>query len=77
MIYQVIFVIMVSLGLLLGLFVTRKPARVIEIQRRFYAFINWRIEPISMQKEIRNTRAMGSILIIFVVSAIIYVVCLQ
>jgi hypothetical protein len=36
-----------------------KPEFDIEIQRRFYARINWRIEPVSLEKELRNTRLMG------------------
>lgn len=48
-------VIAFSIGALLIL----RPALAIEIQRRFYEKINWRIEPISMQKEIHNTRLMG------------------
>jgi len=41
-------------GLLLAsfLFLFCKPALAIELQRRFYAKINWRMEPISMPKEI-------------------------
>lgn len=46
----------------IGLFIFLKPALAIEIQRRFYAKINWRIEPISMQKELRNTKIMGMFL---------------
>ena len=49
----------------LGVFVFLKPEMTIELQRRFYVLINWRMEPISMSKEIRNTRSMGMILIIF------------
>jgi hypothetical protein len=48
-----------AVGALAGFCIALKPASVIEIQKRFYAGINWRIEPISMQKELRNTRIMG------------------
>lgn len=47
-----------------GLFLIAKPHQAIEIQKRFYARINWKIEPISMPREIRNTRIMGGFLII-------------
>ena len=47
----------------LGLFLFFKPQAAIELQRKFYAVINWRIEPISMEKEIRNTRLMGIFLL--------------
>ena len=53
-----------------ALFMFFKPALAIEIQRRFYLFINWRIEPVSMQKELRNTKIMGASLFIFVFLAL-------
>lgn len=49
---------------LIGFFLILKPALVIEIQKKFYEKINWRIEPISVKKEIRNTRIMGLFLIV-------------
>ncbi|PIP20591.1 MAG: hypothetical protein COX40_03910 [Candidatus Omnitrophica bacterium CG23_combo_of_CG06-09_8_20_14_all_40_11] len=52
------------IGLAVGAFMVIKPSLSIEIQRRFYCLINWKIEPISLSKEIRNTRAMGWFLII-------------
>ena len=51
-------------SILIGAILLFKPTAAIEIQRRFYEKINWRIEPISWRKEIRNTRIMGLILII-------------
>lgn len=54
----------------------RKPKLAIEIQRRFYAKINWKIEPVSIQKEIRNTKLMGSFLIMLSLSMIIYLLIL-
>ncbi|MDI6606613.1 MAG: hypothetical protein QME65_05690, partial [Candidatus Omnitrophota bacterium] len=55
-----------------GLFVFFKPNLTIEIQKKFYEKINWRIEPISMQKEIRNTKIMGGFLVIVAIITIIY-----
>lgn len=55
-----------------GLFIFFKPSLTIEIQRRCYEMINWRIEPISMPKEIRNTRIMGMFLSTVSVIALIY-----
>ena len=52
------------IGLGSGAFMVINPCLSIEIQRRFYCLINWKIEPISLAKEIRNTRAMGWFLII-------------
>lgn len=60
------------LGLGIGFFLVKKPAMAIEIQRRFYAKINWRIEPISMQKELRNTRIMGLILIVLLLATLFF-----
>jgi len=51
-------------GIAIGLFLLLQPVLAIELQRRFYEKINWRIEPISMRKEIRNTRIMGIFLIV-------------
>lgn len=58
------------IGVFIGFFFFIKPALAIEIQRRFYAKINWKIEPISMAKEIRNTRIMGWLLIILLIAAL-------
>ena len=45
--------------LVIGAFLYLKPALAIKIQIKFYEWINWRMEPVSMEKEIRNTRIMG------------------
>ena len=45
--------------LVIGVFLCLKPALAIKIQIKFYEKINWRMEPVSMEKEIRNTRIMG------------------
>jgi len=62
------------LGIAIGLVMFFKPAAVIEFQRKFYAKINWRIEPISMPKEIRNTRLMGLFLVLVTFLTIIYII---
>jgi len=60
-----LFLILVSAGSIsLGLFLFLRPSSAIELQKKFYEKINWRIEPVSMSKEIRNTRIMGLSLII-------------
>ena len=48
--------------LVIGAFLCLKPALAIKIQIKFYERINWRMEPVSMEKEIRNTRIMGLVL---------------
>jgi hypothetical protein len=60
-----------TISLFVGLFIFLKPTLTIEIQRRFYEKINWKIEPISMQKEIRNTRLMGLFLIVIAFLALL------
>ena len=45
--------------LVIGAFLYLKPALAIKIQIKFYEKINWRMEPVSMEKEIRNTKIMG------------------
>ena len=69
-----ILILIALVGLLIGIFLYLKPTVAIQIQRIFYEKINWRIEPISMQKEIRNTRIMGCILILASLFTIIYAV---
>ena len=48
----------------LGVILMRVPKRVIEGQITFYRWINWRMEPVSWEKEIRNTRIMGVIALV-------------
>jgi hypothetical protein len=62
------------LSILLGLSIGLNPKRAIELQRRFYLLINWRIEPVSMPKEIRNTRAMGLFLVFLGICALVYLI---
>jgi len=61
--FQLILGVLAFLSLLSGIFLLFKPARAIVIQQKFYTMINWKIEPISMAKEVRNTRIMGLIFI--------------
>jgi hypothetical protein len=57
--------------LFFGFFMYLRPADAIDVQKRFYARINWRIEPVNLEKELRNTRAMGIALLVLAVSAIV------
>ena len=47
-----------------GLLLFLKPKKCIDIQIAFYRMINWKMEPISMDKEIRNTRVMGALVFV-------------
>jgi len=66
-------VIIILLSLFFGLFILLRPGLAIELQRRFYEKINWKIEPVSTTKEIRNTKIMGLFVVIFcIVIALVY-----
>ncbi|MFC1644308.1 hypothetical protein ACFL5C_03240 [Candidatus Omnitrophota bacterium] len=67
LIFASFFIICIVLGY--GIFLLVKPALTIELQQKFYEKINWRMEPISMAKEIRNTQIMGVFLIALVILA--------
>ena len=59
-----------AVGTGIGFFLALKPLEAIELQKRFYVLINWRMEPISLPKEIRNTRLMGIFIIVFLMAAL-------
>lgn len=61
-------------SLFLGLLYLFKPGLIIEMQKKFYAMFNWNLEPISMPKEVRNTRIMGALLATIALIAVIYIV---
>jgi hypothetical protein len=62
--------------LLLGFLLFLRPAQALEIQRRFYFSINWRVEPVSVERELRMTRLMGIFMIVMVVTSFV-LVCYQ
>lgn len=66
-----------AVSLAMGCFYLRRPDRVIEMQRLFYALINWRVEPVSMEKEIRNTRIMGGALIVLTLAAVVFFIVVK
>ncbi|MCX7661756.1 MAG: hypothetical protein N2Z79_03630 [Candidatus Omnitrophica bacterium] len=71
-------VIKIALGLFwiislcIGLFLFFKPSSAIKFQQNFYIKINWRIEPVSYSKEIRNTRIMGAIILLLILLSLIF-----
>ena len=67
-----VLILIVIANLFIGSFLFLKPALSIEVQIKFYEKINWRIEPISMRKEVRNTRIMGIILIAVTLAMMAY-----
>jgi len=73
LVFLILVLITIS-SILIGFFLFLKPALAIQIQKRFYEKINWRIEPISMAREIRNTKIMGLFLLFISLLAISYIV---
>ena len=53
------------IGLIIGALLIFKTSLMIELQRVLYAQMNWKIEPISLPKELRTLRAMGLCTVIF------------
>ena len=62
----------VSLGV--GVLYSSRPELAIEWQKRAYASFNWHIEPISLEKELRNMKVMGKFLIFISMATIIYII---
>ena len=61
------------MAIALGALVAWKPRKVIDMQIAFYRLINWKMEPISMEKEIRNTGVMGLAVIALGIFSFIYI----
>lgn len=61
----IIAAVLCIIGLFIGFSMAFRPAQAIEMQKNFYEKINWRMEPISMEKEIANTRIMGLFAAVF------------
>jgi len=68
-----ILILLYIVGLFIGFFYVIKPALAIQIQGKCYARMNWKIEPVSPEKEIRNTRIMGWFLITFLIAALVLI----
>ncbi len=63
----------VVIVIVFGALVAWKPKKTIDIQIALYRPFNWKLEPISMEKEIRNTRIMGMTVLILGVLSLIYI----
>ena len=64
---------LVVIAIVFGGWLIWQPKRTIEIQIALYRPFNWKLEPISMEKEIRNTRIMGIVLLALGVVSLILV----
>lgn len=65
--------VIIVIAILFGALVAWKPKKTIDIQIALYRPLNWKIEPISMKKEIRNTRLMGLTVLILGIFSLIYI----
>ena len=63
----------VVIAIIFGALVAWKPKKTIDIQIAIYRPFNWKLEPISMEKEIRNTRIMGLTVLILGILSLIYI----
>ena len=66
-------IILIFIGIIAGLLVFFYPVSVMKLQVKFYEKINWRIEPISLQKEFKRTKHSGIYLIVLCLFAIAYI----
>jgi hypothetical protein len=66
-----------AIAIIFGSLVAWKPKKTIDIQIALYRLINWKIEPISMEREINNTRIMGLAVFITGVVALIGIIAFQ
>lgn len=60
------------MAMVFGALIAWQPKKTIELQMALYRPFNWRLEPISMEKEIRNTRIMGVALLIIGTISLVY-----
>ena len=63
----------VVIATIFGALVAWKPKKTIDIQAALYRPFNWRLEPISMEKGIRNTRIMGLTVVILGIVTFVYI----
>jgi len=64
---------MLAIAIMFGALVAWNPKKAINTQTAIYRIFNWKLVPISMQKEMRNTRIMGLIVIIAGALAAVYI----
>ena len=62
-----------TIAMVFGALIAWKPKKTIDIQIAIYRSFNWKIEPVSMEKEIRNTSIMGLTVLILGTISLIYV----
>lgn len=70
MILMIILKAFAAVGIAFGLFMILKPAAIIRLHIITAAKSNWRTEPISMEKEVKNMKFRGVILIALCILAV-------
>ena len=55
----VVFAVLFAAGIAASILYLLKPELVVELQKKCYAKMNWKVEPLSLEKELRNTRFIG------------------
>ena len=73
MILVPISIMLIIVGIIVGVLMFFYPVSVMRMQVKFYEMINWRIEPISLQKEFKRTKYSGLYLVVLCLFAILYV----
>ena len=66
-----------AIGIVYGALIAWKPKKTIDIQIAVYKPFNWRVEPISMEKEIRNIRIMGLTVLVLGTFALAFTLLLK
>lgn len=70
-IFITIQIITATLAFINGTICAANPSQAIKIQQRFYEKINWKIEPINLKKELRNTKIMGMLSLVLAITIVI------
>lgn len=64
LVYKLIAVVISVVSFIFGIVALSHPNSVIKFQQKFCERINWRVEPISWEIEIKSTKRFGRILIL-------------
>lgn len=59
MVSSIAFIVVLIVCVLMGILFWALPDKAIQWQISFYRMIGWRIEPISMEREVRNVQGAG------------------
>ncbi len=72
--YKIISAIVALASFVFGVIALRRPDSVIKFQQKFCERINWKIEPISWEIEIKSTKRFGRILILLSIGILALVI---